>query len=115
MPQHTGFLRVAVVQQDGNPGGVQENRAKALAFAEQALAQGADVILFHEELLVGYAPDLAQLAEPVDGPTTRAFQALLAEIWDREGVIVADVQPAQALARRAENPWYVGRRPELYV
>jgi (R)-amidase len=256
-------LRIAVVQQKGNPGKPDENRAKALDYAAQALAQDADVILFHEELLVGYAPNLKQLAEPVDGPTTQAFQdllsgkesliiyglterdgdayyisapvvsasevlanhrkthlwwkaeglrheptyyqpgnrlvtfglkgakcgimicydgdfpemtrsyanlgcavlfwmnnrgsrghaevvdlasrnsmiiaascccgpdeqgrtcrggsnitdvdgKLLAEIWDEEGVILADVSPARALELRAENPWYRGRRPELY-
>ncbi|MBT3601454.1 MAG: hypothetical protein HOE48_14110 [Candidatus Latescibacteria bacterium] len=67
-------LRIAVVQQNGNPGNPEENRNKALLFAEQALDQGADVVLFHEELLVGYTPDLRALAEPVDGETTQAFQ-----------------------------------------
>ncbi len=70
-------IRIAVVQQNGNPGKPEENRAKALQFATQALNQGADVILFHEELLVGYVDHLRQLAETVDGPTTQAFQNLL--------------------------------------
>ncbi len=256
-------LRIAVVQQNGNPGKPDENRSKALDFATRALARDADVVLFHEELLVGYSPNLHQLAEPVDGPTTQAFQdllagkasliiyglteregdtcyisapivsangvlanyrkthlwwkaeglrhepayyqpgdrlvtfdlkgykcgimicydgdfpemtrsyanlgctvlfwmnnrgsrghaevkdlasrnsmiiaascccgrdergracrgasnvtdadgKLLAEIWDEEGIILADVSPARALDMRAENPWYRGRRPELY-
>ena len=256
-------LRIAVVQQDGNPGRPDENRRKALGYAAQALAQGADAILFHEELLVEYTLNLHQLAEAVDGATTRAFRdvlsgtasliiyglterdgdsyyisapvvsangvvanyrkthlwwkaeglrheptyytpgdhlvtfhlkghtcgimicydgdfpemtlsyanlgcavlfwmnnrgsrghgevqdlayrnsmiiaascccgpdergrtcrggsnitdadgTLLAEIWDEEGVILADVSPASALEMRAENPWYRGRRPELY-
>ena len=70
-------LRIAVVQQEANPGKPEANRNKALGFAKQALAQGAEVILFHEELLVGYVENLRELAEPVDGPTTRAFQSLL--------------------------------------
>ena len=70
-------VKVAVVQQDGNPGEVETNRKKALEFAEKALAQHADVILFHEELLVGYDKNLQNLAEPVNGVTTRAFQKLL--------------------------------------
>jgi predicted amidohydrolase len=70
-------LRIAVVQQNGNPCKPDENREKALHFASQAIAQGADVILFHEELLVGYSPLLQQLAEPLDGATTQAFQRLL--------------------------------------
>ena len=70
-------LRIAVVQQNAKPGKVTENREKALQFAREALDHGADIILFHEELLVGYVPDPRQLAEPVAGPTTRAFQNLL--------------------------------------
>jgi predicted amidohydrolase len=45
--------------------------------AAAALEQGADLVLFHEELLLGYTPDLRELAEPLDGATTRAFRALL--------------------------------------
>jgi predicted amidohydrolase len=256
-------VRIAVVQQHSVPGAVEANRAKALASAREALALGADIILFHEELLVGYVANLRELAEPVDGPTSRAFQqllrgsasrvlwglterqgddcyiaatlvgqegvlanyrkthlwwddaglrhepsfyrpgnalvtfdlsghkcgvmicydgdfpemtrayarrgctmlfwmnnrnsrghrelyllarqnsmimavscccgpdeagrpcpggsnitdrdaGLLAEIWDREGIITADVQPETVLADRARNPWYTGQRPELY-
>ncbi len=70
-------FRIAVVQQNGNPGKPEENRDKAIHFARIALDQAADVILFHEELIVGYTPDVRSLAEPVDGPTTRAFQGLL--------------------------------------
>jgi predicted amidohydrolase len=72
-----GAMRVAVVQQEGNPGQVEENRNKALAFARQALDLKADAILFHEEMLVGYVENLKELAEPADGPTTKAFQELL--------------------------------------
>lgn len=70
-------VRVAVIQQDGNPGKVDINRAKALKSAKEALNKNADVILFHEELLVGYVENLRELAEPVNGPTTMAFQELL--------------------------------------
>lgn len=71
-------MRIAVVQQEGNPGHPDENRARALAHGEEAVRQGADVVLFHEEMLVGYCENLRELAEPVDGPTTRAFRGLLA-------------------------------------
>ena len=70
-------VQIAVVQQAHNPGKVEENRGKALGYARQALDKGADIILFHEELLVGYVENLKELAEPVDGPTTRAVQSLL--------------------------------------
>ena len=76
---HSGktTVKVAVVQQDGNPGEVETNRRKALDFAEQAIANGADVVLFHEELLVGYDKNLRKLAEPVNGESTKAFQKIL--------------------------------------
>ena len=45
---------------------------------------------------------------------TDADGTLLAEIWDEEGIILADVSPARALDLRAQNPWYRGRRPDLY-
>jgi predicted amidohydrolase len=70
-------VRIAVVQQDGNPGQVEINRRKALDNAEKALIQKAEIILFHEELLVGYDKNLHQLAEPVQGVTSQAFQKLL--------------------------------------
>lgn len=70
-------VTLAVVQQNGNPGQVSDNRTKALAFAEAALSQGADIVLFHEELLVGYHHNLRELAEPLNGPTTHAFKELL--------------------------------------
>lgn len=70
-------MKIAVVQQNHNPGGVRENRNKALGFAEQALNGGADIVLFHEELLIGYHPDAAALAEPLHGETTQAFLRLL--------------------------------------
>jgi predicted amidohydrolase len=72
-----GSVRVAVVQQNGNPGKVEENREKALGFASEALRQKANVILFHEEMLVGYVENLHELAEPLNGPTNQAFQKLL--------------------------------------
>lgn len=70
-------MRIAVVQQEHNPGRVEENRRKALGFAGQALDMGADIVLFHEELLIGYHPDAASLAESLYGKTTLAFQTLL--------------------------------------
>ena len=78
-------LRIAVVQQHHNPGQPDENRAKALTSAARALTLGAEVVLYHEELLLGYCPNLAQLAEPVNGPTTQAFQQVLR---NREALII---------------------------
>jgi len=70
-------VRIAVIQQDGNPGQVSVNREKALKFAKEALNNNADVILFHEELLIGYVNNARDLAEPVNGLTSKAFQDLL--------------------------------------
>ncbi|MCP4612367.1 MAG: carbon-nitrogen hydrolase family protein [Planctomycetes bacterium] len=70
-------VKIAVVQQDSRPGQVEKNRRKALAFAEEALKNKADIILFQEELLVGYVDNLKALAEEVNGPTSRAFQSIL--------------------------------------
>jgi len=70
-------VRIAVVQQETKPGAVEANRAKAIRFAREALDNDADVVLFHEALLVGYVPNIHELAETADGPSTRAFQQLL--------------------------------------
>jgi len=70
-------VRIAVVQQETVPGAVEKNRAKALRFAREALDNDANITLFHEELLIGYVENLRELAEPVNGPTTQAFQSLL--------------------------------------
>jgi len=40
---------------------------------------------------------------------------LVTELWDVEGVIHADVHPEEVGEHRRNNPWYKGRRPELYV
>ena len=81
----SGSIRIAVVQQHSNHGKVSENRAKAIGYAKQALEQGAEIVLFHEGLLVGYVPNYRELAETVDGETTRAFQKLLK---NKEAIIV---------------------------
>lgn len=70
-------IHIAVVQQETKPGAVEENRAKAIHFAREALRNNADLILFHEALLVGYVPNIHELAEAADGSSTRAFQELL--------------------------------------
>ncbi len=72
-----GKIRIAVVQQECQPGAVKQNRDKALAFAAEALEKGADITLFPEETLVGYAENARELAEEANGPTSREFQALL--------------------------------------
>jgi hypothetical protein len=58
-----GKIRLAVVK----------SRIKALAFAGEALKNGADIVLFHEELVVGYVANLKELAESADGRPARPF------------------------------------------
>ena len=70
-------MRVACVQQNHNTGKIVENREKAVHFAGEAIDHGAEIILFHEELLIGYHKDMKELAEPVDGETTQAFMKIL--------------------------------------
>ena len=70
-------IQIAVVQQESNPGKPEQNRNKALRFAAEALGKGADIVLFHEEMLLGCVENPLESAEPMDGPTTRAFQRLL--------------------------------------
>jgi predicted amidohydrolase len=98
LPSDEEPVRIAVVQQDANTGEVEANRRKALDFTEKALAQNADVILFHEGLLIGYHKDIKKLAEPVNGVTTQAFQKLL----KGTGSLVI-----YGLAERDNNEYYI--------
>jgi predicted amidohydrolase len=41
--------------------------------------------------------------------------ALLVERWNHEGVVHAVVHPECVPEARRRNPWYRGRRPEIYV
>ena len=41
--------------------------------------------------------------------------SVLAELWDKEGILVADVDPSRVREHRRRNPWFTGRRPDLYV
>jgi hypothetical protein len=36
------------------------------------------------------------------------------EIWDKEGLILADVYPGEIEEIRKKNPWYIGMRPDVY-
>ena len=75
-PSKTG-LRIAVVQQESIPGAVEPNREKAVGFAQEALRNHADIILFHEALITGYVENVPELAEEINGPTTHAFRNVL--------------------------------------
>jgi 5-aminopentanamidase len=91
-------VKIAVVQQECRPGAVEENRAKALRSAEEAISCHAHIVLFHEELLVGYVNNLIELAEEANGPTTRAFQRLLRR---------SDALILYGLTERADGQCYI--------
>ena len=46
---------------------------------------------------------------------TDHYGKLLAEIWDREGIIYADVDPGLVPEARRRNPWFTGQRRDLYL
>ena len=57
-----------------------------------------------------------EAGEPCRGGSniTDASGELLSEMWDQEGIIMAEVDAEKALKLRARNPWYRGCRPHLY-
>jgi predicted amidohydrolase len=74
-------LGVAVVQMTGVPCEPALNRARTVERLEQAAAAGAGLIVLPELVISGYGLDrsgLATCAEPVDGPTLAAWQAVAA-------------------------------------
>ncbi len=113
-------IRIAVVQMETIPGAVDTNRAKALRFASEALTHHPDLILFHEECLVGYVANYRDLAETKDGPTSKAFQALLSGtdshvLWglterDKDKIYIAatlvNAQGIQANYRKTHLWWH---------
>jgi predicted amidohydrolase len=67
------ILNLAAAQITCQDGKTLENLARATPMAEQAHAQGAQLVLFPEFMPQGYrlTPDLWDSAEAFDGPTTR--------------------------------------------
>jgi predicted amidohydrolase len=91
-------LSIAVVQMEVVPGAVERNRRRALELAGEALREQPDVILFPEEMLVGYAPNLRELAEAQDGPTTQSFRRMLAG---------TETHVLWGLTERQGERWYI--------
>jgi predicted amidohydrolase len=193
------MVRIAVVQLETKPGAVDENRAKAVRFAREALGKGADGVVAdyrkthlwwraegvrHEPtffqpgnklvtfdvkghktgLMICYDGDFPEMTRAYANldctmllwlnnrgsrghrevaPLARAntmimatscccgkneagkqcgggsnitdkSASLVAEIWDKEGIIYADVDPGTVAAARDENPWFRGQRQDLY-
>ncbi len=99
-------MRIALVQQPATQD-QETNRARGLEAAEKAAAQGAQLICFAELAFEPFYPQrpadgsVADLAEPIPGPTTEAFAALASRhqvavvlnLFERDGEHTYDASP----------------------
>jgi predicted amidohydrolase len=84
-------LAVAAVQFDAVPGEPAANRASMERLLREAAQRGAELVLFHENALVDYAPDVRAEAEPVpEEPTCQRFAALASELGVWVGIGLAE-------------------------
>ncbi|MGW6420317.1 carbon-nitrogen hydrolase family protein [Streptomyces sp. NPDC055055] len=90
-------LRTALLQSSGELGDVAANLKILDEAAARAAAAGATVLLAPELFLTGYAigADLARLAEPSDGPSSRAVAALAV----RHGLVIGYGYPERDTER----------------
>ncbi|MFD3719462.1 carbon-nitrogen hydrolase family protein [Streptomyces sp. NPDC058674] len=88
-------LRTALLQSSGRLGDTADNLKTLDEAAERAAQRGAGLLVTSEMFLTGYAlevQDIADLAEPADGPSARA----IGEIARRHGVAVLYGYPERA-------------------
>jgi N-carbamoylputrescine amidase len=81
-------LTVGLAQVTGRLYAPDENRRMTLDACDELLRRGADIVVLPELISSGYGTDrdrLLEAAEPMDGPTTRAW----AELAARSGSLVA--------------------------
>lgn len=80
-------VSIGIVQMTSAPFEAKRNRERSTALAAEAIAGGARLVVLPELVIPGYTlePRIAEVAEPVDGPTFAAWKALAA----REGAIIA--------------------------
>ena len=86
-------LRVAAVQFDTRPQEPERNLKVMERLCRAAAGQGARLVLFHENSLLGYGPRVRDLAERVpEGPTSLHFIELAAELdlWIGAGLAERD-------------------------
>ena len=77
--------RIAIAQITGQPLAADSNRARTREVAEHAFAEGARLVVLPEMIVPGYCVDaagLAEIAEPIDGPTVTAWCATAAAHGD---------------------------------
>jgi predicted amidohydrolase len=99
-------VKIALIQQPANDT-PDANRARGLRAAEQAIAQGANIICYSELAFLPFlpqnpaTPDKLQLAEPIPGPTTEIFckkardrgVVFILNLFEREGNHTFDSSP----------------------
>lgn len=81
-------MKIAVVQFAAEAYRPSENRRRSVEFIEEAAGRGAGLVILPELAISGYALDagrLAEVAEPLDGPTLECWTLAAAEY----GVLVA--------------------------
>lgn len=76
--------RLALIQFEGSLGQVRDNTVHAVELIGKAAQQGADFVILPELFSTGYqlnvvGPQIATLAEPLDGPTVNALQKAAAQ------------------------------------
>jgi N-carbamoylputrescine amidase len=76
------MIALAIEQLEVQVGAADENRARLVRRAGEALTHGADVVIFPELAVSGYTTDgdvVQRVAEPLDGPTVEQLMAVTAE------------------------------------
>jgi predicted amidohydrolase len=74
-------FRVAIAQFDAIPEQNERNVREVERLARKAAAQGAEIILFHENCITDYVSDVEKHSELVpDGPSCRRLEALAKEL-----------------------------------
>jgi predicted amidohydrolase len=86
-------IRASVVQFEPVPEDAEANLRTVRRLAQQAVADGAELVIFPEMCLIGYwylrrrtAEELLALSEPVDGPQVSRVRSLAAELGVGIGV-----------------------------
>ena len=64
-------MRVSIAQMDIVLGDKEKNIREGVSFVEEAVKRKSDIIVFPELWTTGYAKDIKELAEPLDGKTIK--------------------------------------------
>lgn len=78
----SGEIGIGLAQIGVEPLMAEESRERSVHAATQAFAEGADIVVLPEMVVPGYSVDwraLAQLAEPLKGPTVAAWTEVAAD------------------------------------